>query len=96
MHVANPVTKEHQRVVTNYQYDQNKYMGNPMYGRFQAPWLALKGAVVVLGTKLAVERDQIISRNKKRSTNEGTTIAHMTTASDTPAAEGNAEAIKKK
>ena len=95
IHAANLVTKEHQRVVTNYQHDQKKYMGNPMYGRFQALGLAWKGAPAVSGIKLAVERDQIISKNKKQSRYEGIYMADVTITSDTPAAEGNAKARNK-
>ena len=64
---SNPVPTENQRIVKEFNHEKIKFQANPTYGRFKAPSLKWAGHKSVSGTKLAMERDQIIAKNKKRT-----------------------------
>ena len=66
-----PVPIANQRMVTTYDHEKMKFQPNPSYGRFRAPGLKWEGAPSISGTKLALERDQMIANSKKRSRDEG-------------------------
>ena len=57
---TNSVPKDIQRKVTSYDHDKIKFIGNPMYGRFQAPGLKWGGAKAISGSNLASVRNEKI------------------------------------
>ena len=64
---SNPVPIENQRIVKEFNHENIKFQANPTYGRFKALGLKWAGHKSVSGITLAMERDQIIAKNKKRT-----------------------------